>query len=164
MTGLVGIEPVAVSVDGGVWESGATVTSVYRAIRNIVNTDGVRLISKARGRGGPKGTLVHRVLRSPVESGQIWVFALGPLRPLGLFRLALFAPRFLLALLHLLRFFTVALGERRFGWSSDDILLVGVRSPAVYLKTGPPLKKKMTNGVPDRSRSLSGWAGKYKLA
>ena len=55
-----------------------------------------------RERGGPKGKLVQRVLRSPVESGQIRVFALRPLGPLGFFSLALFAARFFLALLHLL--------------------------------------------------------------
>jgi len=69
-----------------------------------------------------------------VESGQIRVFTLRPLRPLGFLRLALFAARFFLALLHLLRFFTVALGERRFGWSSDGILLVSVERSRVYTK------------------------------
>jgi hypothetical protein len=57
---------------------------------------------------------------------EIRVFALRPLRPLGFFRLALDAARFFLALLHLLRFFTVAFGERCFGWLSDGVLLVGV--------------------------------------
>jgi len=58
-----------------------------------------------------------------VQSCEIRVFALGPLRPLGFLRLALFAARFFLALLHLFRFFTVAFRERRFGWSSDGVLL-----------------------------------------
>jgi len=99
-----------------------------------------------------------------VESGQIRVFALRPLRPLGFLRLALFAARFFLALLHLLRLFTVAFGERRFGWPSDSVLLPGVRSPIVYLKTGSPLKKKMTNGVRVDHVSLFAGRGKYKSA
>ena len=71
-------------------------------------------------------SLVQRLLRSPVESSQIRVFVLRSLRPLSFFRLTLDSARFFLALLHLLRFFTVAFGERCFGWLSDGVLLVGV--------------------------------------
>jgi len=69
-----------------------------------------------------------------VQSCEIRVFALGPLRPLGFLRLALLTARFLLALLHLLRLFTVAFGERRFGWASDGVLLVGGERLPVYTK------------------------------
>lgn len=58
---------------------------------------------------------------------QIRVFSAGGLLAVGFFRLALDAAGFFLALLHLFRFFTVALGERCFGWLSDGALLVGVK-------------------------------------
>jgi hypothetical protein len=58
---------------------------------------------------------------------QIRIFSAGGLLAIGFFRLALDAAGFFLALLHLFRFFTVALGERCFGWLSDGALLVGVR-------------------------------------
>lgn len=57
---------------------------------------------------------------------QIRIFSAGGLRAVCFFRLALDAAGFFLALLHLLRFFTVAFGERCFGWLSDGVLLVDV--------------------------------------
>lgn len=57
---------------------------------------------------------------------QIWIFSAVGLRAVGFFRLALDTARFFLALLHLFCFFTVAFGERCFGWFSDSVLLVGV--------------------------------------
>jgi hypothetical protein len=58
---------------------------------------------------------------------QIRIFSAGVLGAVGFFRLALDAAGFFFALLHLLRFLTVALGERCFGWFSDGVLLVGVK-------------------------------------
>jgi hypothetical protein len=52
-----------------------------------------------------------------MQTGEIRVFSLGVGAAVGFLRLALLAPRFLLALLHLLLFLAVALGERCFAWS-----------------------------------------------
>lgn len=71
-------------------------------------------------------SLVKRLLRPPMKSRQIRIFAAGGLVAVGFFRLTLDAARFFLALLHLFRFFTVAFGERCFGWFSDGVLLVRV--------------------------------------
>lgn len=88
-------------------------------------------------------------MRSPVKTREIWIFPFGIRSAIDFFCFALLAARFFLPLLHLFCFFTVAFRERRFGWLSDGILLVGVRSSVVYIKTGPPLKKKMTTNVLD---------------
>jgi hypothetical protein len=81
---------------------------------------------KGAWQGWPSGELVKRFLRPPMEPRQIRIFSAGGLMAVGFFRLALDAAGFFLALLHLLRFFTVAFGERCFGWLSDGALLVGV--------------------------------------
>jgi hypothetical protein len=99
-----------------------------------------------------------------VEACEIRIFALGPLDPFGLLRLALFAARFLLALLHLLRLFAVAFGECCFGWPSDGVLLSEDRLLPVYLKTRSPLKKKMTKGGQGRRPLGFPAVRKYKSA
>jgi hypothetical protein len=88
------------------------------------------------------GELKKRLLRSPMKPRQIRIFSAGGLLAVSFFRLALDAARFLLALLHLLRFFTVAFGERCFGWFSDGALLVGVNCALVYTKAGSPVEGK----------------------
>lgn len=89
------------------------------------------------------GELVQRLLRPPMQPRQIRIFAAGGLVAVGFFRLALDAARFFLALLHLFRFFTVAFGERCFGWLSDGVLLVGVEYSVVYTNAGLPGEEKM---------------------
>ncbi len=60
-----------------------------------------------------------------MQTFEIRVFSLGTGAALGLLRLALDAAGFLLALLHLLRFFAVAFGKRCLGRFSDGVLLFG---------------------------------------
>jgi hypothetical protein len=62
-------------------------------------------------------------LRAPPQSFQIGVFTLHRGTPIGLAGFALQAPFFLFTLFHLLGFFAIALGNRRFSWSSDGFLL-----------------------------------------
>jgi hypothetical protein len=89
-----------------------------------------------------------------VKTREIRIFPFGIRSAIDFFCFALLAARFLLPLLHLFCFLTVALRECRFGWLSDGILPVGVQSAIVYIKTGPSLKKKMTNGAPGRPVAL----------
>lgn len=67
--------------------------------------------------------LVKRSLGAPVEAGKIGIFSVLDGSSVGLLGFALRAPLFLLTLLHLAGFFAVAFRERRFSWSSDDVLL-----------------------------------------
>lgn len=80
-----------------------------------------------------------------MQPRQIRIFSAGGLLAVCFFRLALDAAGFFLALLHLFRFFTVAFGERGFGWLSDSVLLVGVEWPVVYTNAGLHGEEKMTN-------------------
>lgn len=96
-------------------------------------------------------------MRPPVKTREVRIFPFGIRSAIDFFCFALLAARFLLPLLHLFCFLTVALRERRFGWLSDGILPVGVQSAVVYIKTGPPLKKKMTTAFrADRLACLQG--------
>ncbi len=61
-----------------------------------------------------------------MKTRKIRVFSFGMRATIGFFGLALDAAGLFLALLHLFRFFTVAFGERCFGWFSDGVLLVSV--------------------------------------
>ena len=67
--------------------------------------------------------LEERILRSPLETFQIGIFPAVGGTALGFLGLALRAAVILFPLLHLLGFFPIALGDRRFSWSSDGSLL-----------------------------------------
>ena len=68
--------------------------------------------------------LEERILRSPLEAFQIGISpAVDGAARLGFLGLALRAAVVLFALLHLLGFFSIAFGDRRFSWSSDGSLL-----------------------------------------
>jgi hypothetical protein len=62
-------------------------------------------------------------LRSPSETFQVGIFPAGSRAALGLVGLALGAAFIFFPLFHLLGFFPIAFGDRRFSWSSDGSLL-----------------------------------------
>lgn len=72
----------------------------------------------------PRPGSVERLLRSPAQPFEIRIFALGMGAGFGFLCLALDAAGFLLALLHLLCFFSVAFRERCLGRFSDGVLLL----------------------------------------
>ena len=89
------------------------------------------------------GQLIERLLGPPTQPCEIRILPLGMGAALSLLRLALDAAGLLLALLHLLRLFAVSFRERRLGWFSDGVLLVGVETIIVYTKAGSAAKKKI---------------------
>lgn len=62
-------------------------------------------------------------LGAPVQPGQVRIFAVRALGFVAFSSFTLKAALFLLALLHLPRFFTISFCERCFAWSCDDALL-----------------------------------------
>lgn len=72
---------------------------------------------------GVAALLVERLLRAPVQTREIGVFAILGRRPGGFFSFALRAPLFFLPLFHHAGLLAVALRQCGFAWSSDDDLL-----------------------------------------
>jgi len=62
-------------------------------------------------------------LRAPPETFQVRIFPAGRRAAVGLVGLALGAAFIFFPLFHLLGFFPIAFGDRRFPWSSDGSLL-----------------------------------------
>lgn len=62
-------------------------------------------------------------LRAPSESLQVGIFPAGRRATLGFLGLALGAAFIFFPLSHLLGFFSIAFGDRRFSWPSDGSLL-----------------------------------------
>jgi len=67
--------------------------------------------------------LVEGRLRSPAETFQVGIFSAVRRAAIWFLGLALRAPFIFFPLPHLLGFFPIAFGDRRFSWSSDDSLL-----------------------------------------
>lgn len=89
---------------------------------------------------GAQARLIERCLRTPLQPGEIWVFAILS-RAIPLLRLALDTARFFFALLLLAGFFSVSLRGCSFAWSSDDALLSKVMGLSrVYDEAGPRLR------------------------
>lgn len=105
------------------------------------------LPDKRQTRDGENGAerfpddLVERLLGTPVQTCEIRIFSLGMGTTVGFLRLALDAAGFLLALLHLLRFFAVAFGECCLGRLSDGVLLFRYGCRSVH-KTGVIVEEK----------------------
>ena len=72
---------------------------------------------------GSEKDLKQGGLRSPTEAFQVGIFSAGRRTAIGLVGLALGAAFVLFPLFHLLGFFPIAFGDRRFSWSSDGSLL-----------------------------------------
>jgi hypothetical protein len=72
---------------------------------------------------GSEKDLEQGGLRSPTEAFQVGIFSAGRRTAIGLVGFALGAAFVLFPLFHLLGFFPIAFGDRRFSWSSDGSLL-----------------------------------------
>ena len=72
----------------------------------------------------PGGLLKRWRLRTPAQTFEVGIFSILRGTAIRLVCLPHRATLVFLPLLHLLRFFTIALGDCRFAWSSDGSLLV----------------------------------------
>ncbi len=71
--------------------------------------------------------LEERILWSPLQTREVWIFPLDQRTAINFHRFALDAARLFVSSLQLLVPLSIAFGQRRFPWSSDGVLL-GVQS------------------------------------